>query len=129
MNRSIFFQSLIEQENSAVVICDVSHKIIYMNPCAQRQYAKCGGTSLMGTSLLDCHLPESQEKIQRVVDWFRSDRTHNRVFISHNQKHNRDSYMVALRDDVGELIGYAERQVCRTPEKSAPYSFCADEVK
>ena len=129
MTQSIFFRSLIEQENSAVVICDVSHKIVYMNPCAERQYAKRGGASLMGKSLLDCHSPESQEKIRRVVDWFRSDATHNRVFIAHNQKHNRDSYMVALRDGSGELIGYAERQVCRTPEESAPYCFCADEKR
>lgn len=29
-----YFKSLLDQDTSAVVICDAAHKIIYMNPVA-----------------------------------------------------------------------------------------------
>ena len=117
------FKSVIDRKNSAVVICDLSHRILYMNPFAVEQYAAGGGEALIGRNLMDCHSPNSQEKIRKVVDWFRADASHDRMFISHNVKHNRDVYMVALRDETGELIGYCERHAYRTPEHEKPYDF------
>lgn len=53
MELSRYFKSIIEQERAAVVICNLQHEIIYMNPAAVERYKKHG--SLIGKSLLDCH--------------------------------------------------------------------------
>ena len=50
-----YFKSIVELDEAAVVLCDVNHKIIYMNPAAIKRYAKRGGAKLLGRNLLDCH--------------------------------------------------------------------------
>jgi len=60
--------------------------------------AKPGGDKLIGKSLLDCHNTESRDKILQVVDWFAADESHNIVYTFHNEKQNKDVYMVALRE-------------------------------
>ena len=46
MNQSYanFFQSIIDQDRAAVVICNLEHEIIYMNPAAVHNYEKWGGS-------------------------------------------------------------------------------------
>lgn len=123
MELSNYFKSVIDQDITAVVICDLTHKIIYMNPAATARYSKKGGASLIGSSLLDCHNSESNEKIKAVVKWFGMSADNNRVFTFHNPKENKDVYMIALRNDSGELIGYYEKHEYRTPESAIPYSL------
>ena len=65
-----FYKSIVDQDRASVVICNLKHEIIYMNPAAVISYAKRGGDKLVGRSLLDCHNPESRDKIRQVVDWF-----------------------------------------------------------
>lgn len=64
-NMMKFYKSILEQDRSAVVICNLKHEIIYMNPAAVNSYEKWGGNKLLGKCLLDCHNPESREKIRR----------------------------------------------------------------
>ena len=123
MELSQFFKSIIDEDKCAVVICDVNHKIIYMNPSACRQYEKRGGAGLVGRSLLDCHNAKSGELIQRVIDWFLASKLHNRIFTFHNEKENKDVYIIALRDENGELIGYYEKHEYRNRETTAAYQF------
>lgn len=52
-----YFKSIIDQDREAVVICDLDHTILYMNPAAVVDYKKYGGASLLGKSLLACHTP------------------------------------------------------------------------
>ena len=94
-----FYKSIVDQDRASVVICNLKHEIIYMNPAAVTSCAKRGGDKLIGRSLLDCHNPESRDKIQRVVDWFAADKSHNFVYTFHNETLNKDVYMVALRDE------------------------------
>ena len=35
-----YFKSIIDQDTSAVVVCDTDHKIIYVNPAACKSYEK-----------------------------------------------------------------------------------------
>ena len=93
-----FYKSIVDQDRASVVICNLKHEIIYMNPAAVTSYAKRGGDKLIGRSLLDCHNPESRDKIRQVVDWFAVDESHNIVYTFHNEKQNKDVYMVALRN-------------------------------
>ena len=117
-----FYKSIVDQDRSSIVICNLKHEIIYMNPAAISNYAKRGGDKLIGRSILDCHNPESRDKIQQVVEWFAADESHNIVYTFHNEKQNKDVYMVALRDD-GELIGYYEKHEYRNAETMEPYDM------
>lgn len=121
MELSQYFKSIIEQERAAVVICNLQHEIIYMNPAAVTRYQKHG--SLIGTSLFDCHSEASNEKIKQVVDWFSEDASHNMVYTFRNEKEKKDVYMVALRDDDGGIIGYYEKHEYRTDETMKLYDF------
>ena len=121
-NLSTYFKSILEQDRAAVVICNLQHEIIYMNPAAVTNYAKWGGDRLIGKSLLDCHNPESVENIKKVVEWFAADESHNIVYTFHNEKQNKDVYMVALRDN-GRLIGYYEKHEYRNPETMKRYDL------
>lgn len=116
---------MIEQDRCAVVICNLEHEIIYMNPAAVERYARRGGAKLLGRSLLDCHKEESVEAIKRVVAWFGESTKHNRIYTYHNKKENKDVYMVALRDGEGQLIGYYEKHEYRNAETCGKYQFDA----
>ncbi|MCI8669024.1 MAG: fatty acid/phospholipid synthesis protein PlsX [Lachnospiraceae bacterium] len=123
MELSKYFRSVIEQDKCAVVICNLEHEIIYMNPAAISRYENLGGSGLVGKNLLDCHNNESRERIKKVVLWFEESREHNMIFTFHNKKENKDVYMVALRDDKKKLIGYYEKHEYRNGEKEELYHF------
>ena len=53
MELTTYFWSVLQQDRAAVVICNLQHEIIYMNPAAVQRYAKSGGAQLVGRSLLD----------------------------------------------------------------------------
>ena len=42
----MYFKSVIDQDKSAVVICNLQHEIIYMNPAAIKNYEKWGGEKI-----------------------------------------------------------------------------------
>lgn len=123
INLNPFFKSIIDQDDTAIVICNLEHEIIYMNPKACEAQAKRGGAALIGCNLLKCHGPESQEKILKVVAWFQADKTHNWVHTFFNEKQNKDGYMIALRDEDGELIGYYEKHEFRTQDTTPFYNM------
>ena len=117
------FKSVLESDRAAVVICNLEHKIIYMNPAAISRYEKWGGKDLLGKSLLDCHNDKSREMINKVVDWFKASKDNNLVYTSYNQKENKDVYMVALRDDSENLIAYYEKHEYRNRETLKMYEM------
>lgn len=121
MELSQFFKSVIDQDRAAVVICNLQHEMIYLNPAAVERYKKHG--DLAGKSLLDCHPQKSNEMIKRVVKWFAEDKSHNIIYTYRNEKENKDVYMVALRDGNGELIGYYEKHEYRGRETMKLYDF------
>ncbi len=121
-NMSIFFKSVIDQDRCAVVLCNLEHEIIYMNPAAIKNYEKRGGKELIGRSLLDCHNSESVRKIKEVVNWFGLSTYNNIVYTCYNEKQNKDVYMVALRDG-GKLIGYYEKHEFRNKETRNMYEM------
>lgn len=123
MELSNFFKSIIDQDRSAVVICNLEHEIIYMNPAAIQRYEKRGGQALVGRSLLDCHNPQSVGMIEKVILWFSESVEHNLIYTFHNEKENKDVYMVALRDGSGSLIGYYEKHEYRDRETAKLYDF------
>lgn len=123
MELTQFFKGLVDEDRCAVVICDINHRIIYMNPAACERYSKWGGASLLGNSLLDCHNSKSNEMIQKVLEWFKLSKSNNRIYTSYNEKENKDVYMVALRSEQGDLIGYYEKHEYRNRETDSFYKF------
>lgn len=118
-----FFKSIIDQDDTAIVICNLEHEIIYMNPKAIEAQAKRGGAALIGRNLLQCHSPESREKIQNILKWFEESVEHNWVHTFFNPKQVKDGYMIALRDESGKLIGYYEKHEFRTQDQTPFYEM------
>ena len=117
------YKSVLEADKAAVVICDLEHTIIYMNPTAINRYEKWGGKSLIGQSLLNCNNDKSREMIIKVLDWFKASKDNNIVYTSYNEKENKDVYMVALRNESGELIAYYEKHEYRNRETMKMYNM------
>lgn len=122
-NLNEIFKSVLEADRAAVVLCDLEHTIVYMNPVAIKRYEKWGGADLLGKSLLDCHNEHSREMIIKVVNWFQESPENNLVYTFYNQKENKDVYMVALRNDSKELIGYYEKHEYRDRETMKMYNL------
>ena len=120
---AIMFKIVLEQDRAAIVLCDREHTIVYMNPAAVNNYARYGGGNLVGHSLLNCHNSESCNIIKKVLLWFKENHDNNMIYTSHNEKQNKDVYMVALRDSNGELIGYYEKHEYRNIETADFYDF------
>ncbi|MBE6732572.1 MAG: fatty acid/phospholipid synthesis protein PlsX [Ruminococcaceae bacterium] len=118
MELSKFFKSVLEQDTAPIVICDLEHTVVYMNPASISRYH----TDLTGKSLKACHNADSNAKIDRVVAWFTESKENNIVYTSRNDKENKDVYMVALRDDNGTLIGYYEKHEYRNQETRSLYA-------
>ncbi len=123
MDLNEIYRSVLEADRAAVVICDPGHTIIYMNPAAVERYRRWGGKELLGKSLLDCHNARSREMIIRIVDRFGRSRDNDLVYTSYNEKENKDVYMVALRNDAGDLIGYYEKHEYRDRETMKMYDI------
>lgn len=121
MELSQYFKSVIDQDSAPIVICNLENEILYMNPAARERYKKHG--DLVGKSLTDCHNADSNEKMRRVLEWFKADKSHNKVYTFRNDKENKDVYMIALRNDRGELIGYYEKHEYRTNETMEKYNL------
>ena len=120
---SELLRSVLEADRAPVVVCDLDHTIVYMNPVAIERYAKRGGKDLIGQSLLNCHNDKSCELINKVLDWFRESKDNNIVYTFKNKKENKDVYMVALRNAEGDLIGYYEKHEYRTLESMKLYDL------
>ena len=120
---SELLRSVLEADRAPVVVCDLDHTIVYMNPVAIERYAKRGGKDLIDRSLLNCHNDKSCELINKVLDWFRESKDNNIVYTFKNKKENKDVYMVALRNAEGDLIGYYEKHEYRTPETMKLYDL------
>lgn len=111
MELNEFFKGIIDGNDKQIVICNLNHEIIYMNPAAVKQYEKRGGAALIGRSLLDCHNPCSKELIIKNVQEMKEDKSVNKIFEFHKTRDgaNDDVYCVAIRNENGELIGYYEQ--------------------
>ncbi|MBQ4527915.1 MAG: PAS domain-containing protein [Clostridia bacterium] len=110
-------KSVLNQDLAPVVVCDINDIIVYMNPSAVHHYHK----DLTGDNIKNCHPPKANEMIDKVVSWFGESIDNNIMYTYHNEKENKDVYMVALRDDDGTLIGYYEKHEYRNRETTRLY--------
>ena len=65
---------------------------------------------------MNCHNAKSEERINNILTWFQKSKNNNRVYIERNTKENIDVYMIDLRNDDEDLIGYYEKMEYRNLE-------------
>lgn len=123
MELNNYFKSVVDQDRTPIVICDINHVIIYMNPQAVKNYSNRGGIALLGKSLLECHHPQSAFKIMEIIHWFNESKNNNIIHTFYDEQKNKDVYMVALRDNDGNLIGYFEKHEFRIKDDMPFYAF------
>lgn len=121
MELGAFFKSIIDQDDEPIVICDMMDTIVYMNPSAMEMYSDESGGNLIGRSIMDCHPPQANRRIKEVAEWFMRSCDNNSVHTLYMELRNVDVYMVALRSDDGELIGYYEKHVTRNRDPTPFY--------
>lgn len=105
-----FLRTLLDSLKDPFLFTDTDHVIRYMNKAAKSHYKQ--GEALLGTSLLDCHNPESCRMILGIFEDFKNNQ-YDEKLITDNAKYR--IYMRAVRNENGELIGYYERY--EPPEK------------
>lgn len=113
------FKSILQQDRAPIVVCDMSSTVVYMNPAALAKYR----VDLTGKSIRSCHPSAANEKMDAVLEWFGRSKDNNLVYTFRNDRENKDVYMVALRDDDGELIGYYEKHEFRNAETAPLYDI------
>ena len=96
--------ALLDSLKNPLLFADTGHIVRYMNKAAIAHYT--GGESLLGSSLLDCHNPRSQQQMIEILRAMRDGREDERL-ITDNEKHR--VYMQAVRDPGGRVLGYFER--------------------
>lgn len=109
-----FFKGIIDSDNGPIVVCDLDYKIIYVNPFAVSYYKS--GPQLLNKRL-DVFLDEERmSMVYMSVEWFKEDEKNNKVFVFHDERSNMDMYVFAVRDENNQLIGFFNKQECRTPD-------------
>ena len=121
MELGAYFKSIIDQDRAAVVICSLDHKIIYMNPAQLPIIISMAEQNCLAKAFWTVTGAHSNERIKEVVAWFAKSEENNLIYTSHNEKQNKDVYMVALRDADKKLIGYYEKHEYRNKENMEKY--------
>jgi len=60
-------QEWLEELPCAVTVCDSAYRVLYLNARSAEVNASDGGKALIGRNLMDCHPPEAQEKLRKVM--------------------------------------------------------------
>lgn len=116
-----YLKGFIESDETPVAICNLEHTVIYMNKAAAEKFSSFGGRELIGKSLATIQNEEWRSKIEMTIEWFKEDVNNNKVFSYHDKKENQDMYICAIRSEDGQLIGYCNRRIPRTPETKEAY--------
>ena len=98
--------ALLDSIQEPIVFVDNDHVIQYLNPAAMRKHEAAGYGGLLCKSVMDCHSPESQEKIRRIYAQLKDGS--NEVLEKVN-KRGQKVFVRAVRDEDGKLLGYYER--------------------
>ncbi len=122
MEASYYVERLIDTKPTPVVICDLEYRIVFMNTCAKQRYKKSNGEDIVGKKLHAFVDIETLSKIDMVVEWFKESKENNKVFSQHTES-NTDVYIIAIRDEDGELIGFTDIFEERDPDHGETFDL------
>lgn len=120
MDKNIF-KYIVDNADTPVVVIDLDYTIIYMNKSAAASYSR--GKDMIGKNIELFMSEETRSKIIMTVEWFKEDKKNNSIFAYHDKKSNCDIYMIAIRDNDGELVGACSHVDSRTPDKAEPFDI------
>jgi len=121
MDMTEFFKGIVDSEEGPIVICNLDYRIIYTNPAANSYYERVAPlTGRLLSSLMD---EEMMSKVVMSVEWFKEGRKNNRVFALHDKKNNMDMYILSIRKENGELIGFYGRREDRNPDSGKEFDL------
>jgi DUF438 domain-containing protein len=89
-----------------LVFADNDHIIRYLNrPAEKWYYDKRGFSDLIGKSIFDCHKPASEKEIRKLHNRLQQGEDEIFVRIFNGMR----LFIIGVRDNDGNLIGYYER--------------------
>ncbi len=65
--RSLDIADVLKSIDAAVTVCDTDMKLLYMNEKAALNFSGISGPPPLGSSLLDCHKPQSIETMKAML--------------------------------------------------------------
>ncbi len=95
--------AILDSVPARIVYADTDHVVRYLNAVALRHYKQ--GAGLIGASLLDCHNEASCALLRAGLEQLRAGA--DEVFSA--EVPGRRTFMVAVRDRQGALLGYWAR--------------------
>lgn len=98
-------ENLLESLIEPILLVDSTHTIVYMNKAAIEQDKDRGGASLIGKSIFSCH-NENSKKI--ILEMFERLKNGEKECLE-SENGSKKSFMRAVRNKSGNLIGYYER--------------------
>ena len=110
MDREKLLDSFVNSMPDPVVITGLDHRILFLNREAINLFED--GANLVGKSLFDCHREEkSKQVIESVLERLKNGEEEVQITTRQGtEPENRQhTFMRAIRDENGELIGYYER--------------------
>ncbi len=107
------FTALLDSLKDPVLFVDTNHTIRYMNKAAIAKHKQ--GAALIGRSLLDCHKEASQRVL---LDHFAALQAGDEERLTGDGPKQR-TFMRAVRDAEGRLVGYYERYETPTAKTQA----------
>ena len=112
---------LINTKHSPIVVCDLDYRIIFMNTYANEKYESRGGEKLIGQLIGNYTSIEGMTKLDMIIEWFKENNDKDKVFCYHVDENNTEVYLVAIRNEKRELIGFSSMHECREPETMPGY--------
>ncbi|MCL5103127.1 MAG: PAS domain-containing protein [Armatimonadetes bacterium] len=95
--------AILDSIKDPIVFVDMDHMIRYVNKAAITRFKE--GASLVGRSIMDCHNEDSRRQILEILAAMHEGEEER--LVTDNEK--RRTYMRAVRDEAGRVIGYYER--------------------
>lgn len=97
----------LERLPCSVTVCDRNYTILYLNERSAEVNAKDGGKALLGRNLMDCHPPQAQEKLKRVmasdqpnVYTIEKNGVKKVIFQAHWKRNGRDEGLVEISFEI-----------------------------
>ncbi len=106
-------KEILDSWPTSILFCDLDHVIRYMNRASRKHfYGARTYQDLIGTDVMQYHLPETREKILALVEGLKAGGGARRMGTVRGEGYR--VYLVPVREEDGTLIGYCQHFVPAT---------------
>jgi len=104
IKNTIIFEHLIESMEEGVIFFDAENKLAFFNTSATK-LIPIDFDKHIGNELLECHLPESHNKLLRIIKSFKADRHSNYQHVKFLKGKYYENQILAVRNEQKEYLG------------------------